>query len=82
MEFFFKEPLACIAAIAAVICLVRRVDIGRKPVEYLKPSQSEPEWAEKFNRDTGDEQQRKEIFWRNAVIIFGVLGGVLHFLGK
>ncbi|HAX4335194.1 TPA: hypothetical protein JZE49_003668 [Escherichia coli] len=82
IEFFFKEPLAGSAAIVAVICLILRIYIGRKQMDPLKPKQSEPEWAEKLNKNMGDKQQRKEIFWRNAVIFFVLLGIVLHFFGK
>ncbi|EDQ3718143.1 hypothetical protein C6Z68_003695 [Salmonella enterica subsp. enterica serovar 4,[5],12:i:-] len=51
-------------------------------MDPLKPKQSEPEWAEMLNKNMGDKQQRKETFWRNAVIFFVLLGIVLHFFGK
>ncbi|EBB0747182.1 hypothetical protein CGM06_20885 [Salmonella enterica] len=43
-------------------------------MDPLKPKQSEPEWAEMLNKNMGDKQQRKETFWRNAVIFFVLLG--------
>ncbi|EOX5037152.1 hypothetical protein ACPSTM_002987 [Escherichia coli] len=73
-EFFFKEPLAGSAAIAAVICLIIRIYIGRKQMDPLKPKQSEPEWAEMLNKNMGDKQQRKETFWQQCCYLFCVAG--------
>ncbi|HFZ8524829.1 hypothetical protein ACSZNZ_22955 [Aeromonas caviae] len=82
IEFVFKEPLTCMSAMVAVICLIRLIYVGRKSIDLVEPWPREPEWADMINSQRGDAQQREINRWRNAVIILVLVAVALHFLGK
>ncbi|MGL6360033.1 hypothetical protein [Aeromonas hydrophila] len=80
-EFIFKEALASISALIAVIGLIRWIYLERKPVDLVEPWRREPEWAEMINSESRISQQRKINGWRNTVVIFSLIAVVLYFIG-